>query len=1039
MLKNKLEMTKKEKSFKKMGVKIMSLDGTILEKLDDAKDNTYVLDTKAERSFINNKTKKEVKYFLKVDKLYKATMGYSLETIRAFAQYNSELLNHDLEVASDDTDTLFTKLFINFEFNKQDYEEVEVVNEETEEITKEQKKISKTKVRKNIYKSKVIVDGVEYRFFKRGASKARTASVIFCKKEFYDTLFNPCLLGLKFEKDELCDLTSLEAYISLIMSGIIGTIDIKREEILIVNDLYSKEFEALQTITTLDGQSEPKMEKVVNNMTDGQGLADESLFAKNELLETATTALLRNDFTKVNVLRTRLQEYYEKNKITKVYDKFLGEVDASKIRLVITPSSCKYLKFKSKFNNNETECYKNWLENINSTFGIVKINHAGSCGKSYPLSYQMINSMNFSKDEMCELMKDELKYLKLLKDNTVTNSKQLRKFTKPNKKEQRILRNDMTEFISSLDMREKEDFSTSEMTNELLKRNANYRFTAEFKDYKSKQIAKYIDNMRLGKIRIQNSLYAIMVSCPFQMLLSTTKVGNKLEKEDFTMTGNECWCPYYGEGEQLLSIRNPHIMEGNVNYMVNKEHEEYKWFGYWEESKNEKGEIISKPKFDEVVFCNANDFDIMNKLSGQDWDVDSTYLSNNKLLVSKAILAQSKATPVNAIEGTTDPKKYNSVELAKLDNYLGQSTLTIGKIVNKSAIFNAYMYNGINNGKNQDYADSCYKASSTLSSYSQIAIDMAKKVFKDELKKPISLSTKMTALNKTVYKNDNDEFEQILQFDYDKEYEDVELGKLIADDIRADNDDSYIRKFITAKTLRYSEDEFKKDKKAEKYKVKEKALVRKMIVPRFFKYTAKDNSSRIPTPFQCGMDYLEQILDDFDTKAMKTDVKDINELINTDIVFENNISTKKIDEVRVIINTCNSTLNQNTIKANDSKAEKAEKGNLIRYAKNKAINRIKKLELNDKTIYTIILRAFSLDKKYEGKEIKILDKEEKEIIYTKVDKETGEEKEMLLVVKELSEMRSLVLTLIYNAFTEKFLECFKEEKLEIKKNQKFWR
>src|SRR5690242_10663604 len=135
---------------------------------------------------------------------------------------------------------------------------------------------------------------------------------------------------------------------------------------------------------------------------------------------------------------------------------------------------------------------------INSTFGIVKVNHAGSCSKSYPVSYQMLNSMNFSALEMEELMKDELKCLKLLKDNTITNSEQLKGFTKKNKKEQRILRNDMTEFISSLDMREKEDFSTSEMTNELLKRNANYRFTSEFKDYKSKQIAKYIDNMRMG-------------------------------------------------------------------------------------------------------------------------------------------------------------------------------------------------------------------------------------------------------------------------------------------------------------------------------------------------------------------------------------------------------------------------------------------------------------------------------------------------------------------------------------------------------------
>lgn len=1024
---NNIEITNKEKSFKKIGVKIMSLDGTILEK-QKTNDDTYILNTKEEREFTNNKTGKVVKYFLKVDKMYKATMGYSLETIRAFSLYNSELLNHDLDVAEDDTDTLFSKLFVNFEFNKQDYEDVELSDKETGELITVEKKVSKKKVRKNIYTSKVIIDGIEYCFFKRGASKARTANVIFCKKEFYDTLFNPCLLGLKFKKDELCDLTSLEAYVSLIMSGIIGIIDIKREEILIINDLYSKEFEALQTTTTLFSQSKPKMEKAVNNMTDGQGMMDESLFANNELLVDKTTALLRNDFTKVNVLRTRLQEYYEKNGITKVYDMFGREHDAKSIRLVVTPSSCKYLKFKNKFDN-EKECYKNWLENVPQTFGIVKTNHKGNYSKSYPLSYQMINSMNFSKVEMEELMKDELKYLKLLKDNTITNSTQLKGFTAKNKKEQRILRNNMTEFIDSLDMREKEDLSTSEMTNELLKRNANYRFATEFKDYKSKQIAKYIDNMRLGKIRIQNSLYAIMVSCPFEMLLSTTKKNNKLEEKDFTMTGNECWCPYYVEGEELLSIRNPQIMEGNVNYMINKEHEEYKWFGYWEDN---------KAIFDEVVFVNTYDFDIMNKLQGCDWDVDSTYLSSHKLLVTKAIEAQAKATPVNAIEGQSETREYNNESLAKLDNYLGQSTLTIGKIVNKSAIFNAYMYNAINTGKNEDYIQACYSASSTLSSYSQIAIDLAKKTFKDEKDEPISLSARMTALNKTVYKNDNNEDEQVLKFDYDKEVEDVELEKLISDDIRTEEED-YIRKFIPLNTLEYDIEDFKKDKKDDKYKVKVKARVRKMIVPYFFKYTARDNSSRIPTPMQCGMDYLEEILDEFKTKAMGTDIIKVSELINTELVFENSISKKKIDEVRVVINTCNSTLNQNTIKANDSKSEKAEKGNLIRYAKNKAINKIKNIGINDKIVYTVILRAFSLDEKYEGKEIKILDNEGKEITYTKVDKENGAETEILLVVKELSEMRSLVLTLIYNAFTEAFLNCFKEEKLVIKNNQKFWR
>jgi hypothetical protein len=56
---------------------------------------------------------------------------------------------------------------------------------------------------------------------------------------------------------------------------------------------------------------------------------------------------------------------------------YKGWIDADKIRLVITPNSCKYLKFADQFKN-ESECYLDWLSKIPEEFGVVKTDHVGN-------------------------------------------------------------------------------------------------------------------------------------------------------------------------------------------------------------------------------------------------------------------------------------------------------------------------------------------------------------------------------------------------------------------------------------------------------------------------------------------------------------------------------------------------------------------------------------------------------------------------------------------------------------------------------------
>lgn len=1104
-------MEKKIKSYRILNLEGSWFDYNVLEK------NEYKFTfSSTENKVFKNKEGKTITIKPNKDKLFSATMPYSLETDRAFTKYPSEVLNADLEIADEDyiNDTykmniidytgskkdiieilkeedkylladknakneLFTKLFVNFKFTKdlfeddtEDIEESELkkeINDNEDDIKESEenkpiksKRIKKKKLRKLIYTSTVEIDGIEYRFFKRGASKARTANVIFCKADMWDSLLTPSLLGLKFKEGELYDLTSKEAYTSLIMSGIIGKINIPSDQILIINDLMSTSFPVEQTKTIMnnDGTVEQKEDiyYISNNMTDGEGLMDESIYLKNKFLNESTCALLRNDFLKCNAVRTKLQEYYKElfkkdYETAEVFDMYRGWIPAKNIRLVITASSCKYLKFADQYNS-ETECYLDWLDKIPSDFGVVKTDHVGNYEFSNRLSYQMINSMNLSSSEVSELMQDELDYFKLLKDNTYVTSEELRKFNAELKKFNRAERNEMSYFLKYINDNNNEDIDleTSDMISALLNKNNDFRFTKKFKDWKNEQLQNYIKILRLGKIRIQNSLYAIMVSCPYEMLVATTKEKNKIDS--CIMTGWECFNPHYPENTEFLAIRNPQINEGNVAHMTNKYHEEYKWFGYQVE---ENGEMKHKHEF--VVFVNTWDTDIMNRLQGCDFDIDTCYLSDFPLLVSKAKEAQKYYTPTNGIEGDKSKKEYSEKSLSELDNYLGGSTMAIGKVVNKSAIFNAYMYNAINTEEyNEDYINKCFEASSTLSSYSQISIDMAKKSFSDSEGEPLSLTKLMNQLNQKTYKyktiengKEVEKEERILKYQIDRENPiKIKLNTYLKELLKQENENHEIQyELVKPVNMDNKLKEYKNDAKTykkltlqdkqvifNKYDVDIEVYARKMIVPKFFKYVAKKNDYRIPTPFECGMDYLEEILDNITTKAMETDVKQIKDLVNPQSSFKGTDYNKnKIDEARKIIDNCKSIMNDNIPQANDNKDEKKRKSNLRKWAKNTAVKQLKELKLNDKTILRIVLRALNIDENYKGNTIKKLNDKEEEIKY--IDKKTGKEK--ILTYREFKEMTMLTLTLMYNCYPKTFIECFKKKKSNVIEVDEFWK
>ena len=272
---------------------------------------------------------------------------------------------------------------------------------------------NKKKIRKYLYENGFDIDGIYYVFYKRGCQSQKWICV-FYSKELKDKLIERSRLGLKFEKNEECDLTSLLAYESLISSGIEFTINLDpKTEILLIDDIYGKEFESIASVTReIDGEIVTRIEKITlqNCLTDGQGLLDESVF--KEYNKSEHGFMLLEVMFKCCAFNAKLQKWFKHNNITTLTDMFGNKYDASKIKLVTTPNSLKFLKFAYKLADNNKDCYEYWKNHVDDIFGVVKCDKEGNYGSYNRTTYQLLNSIPY-------LTKSDLEHITELERNYV--------------------------------------------------------------------------------------------------------------------------------------------------------------------------------------------------------------------------------------------------------------------------------------------------------------------------------------------------------------------------------------------------------------------------------------------------------------------------------------------------------------------------------------------------------------------------------------------------------------------------------------------
>lgn len=508
----------------------------------------------------------------------------------------------------------------------------------------------------------------------------------------------------------------------------------------------------------------PKDYTQTTDLWDGQSLIDESVFRtsyktynKNgrpiiHTLENKGFILLRNHFLKSAGFNTKLQKWYQSEETKKhlIYqdglyyakDRFGNLMETSTIKMVTTKNSIKIFKepFMScilydKLRLSEDEVSKkskleretlvwDWyraeVKRLQGTeMGVCKYEKTSKFveGLYQQLAYQMLNSLNFTKDELKQLSMEQINEIMLSKNHVAF-------------------------FKNMLDTR-KNSSAKQSMILALLDVNDKVQYTQIYKDYKDEQLKRLRERIEHGKIFTENSDYCVLFGNPYEMLLAS---AGMLEVDENGQALNsimdnpehdrkkqfECYSPKFRTFDEngndiekeLFGFRSPHICEANAALFVNTYHPEYEWF-------NMTDNIIAVSFFGYGAFLSP-------KLNGADVDSDTCLVGDNEIVLRKVREAQRQLLPINGISPKAKMLPFTDANLSDTDSRLANDY--IGRICNLAQNLQSYYWHIYNSGSQEQkdkYLQQIYDDICLLEVLSNIAIDSAKREYPVNIEKEI--------------------------------------------------------------------------------------------------------------------------------------------------------------------------------------------------------------------------------------------------------------------------------------------------------------
>lgn len=333
---------------------------------------------------------------------------------------------------------------------------------------------------------------------------------------------------------------------------------------------------------------------IINTIWDGMGLIDISAIPEsiNEYEDTINgMVLLRNHFFKMCGFKSDIQLFFKDwcNKNNKDYDTYqvkdmFGNYHYIKdIKVITTDNAIKWKKFSDLMGSSLFEAYQYWCNKVRedgSIFGVVKTDHVSKLGDVQQMSYQMINTLPCTKEDIKELSSTSVEYVESLKNDNDKFEKFLRKYATA--------------------------VNHYEMLADLYNHNHEFANSKWFRTEKRKVINEYVNKLRKGKIFI-NADNLTVCGNPYALLLYA--VGDNWEQDPTLNVEKgiiQCYTSRFEDGELLCAIRNPHNSPNNICYLKNIYSEEIQ--RYFHFSKN-------------ILAVNCIHTDIQSRANGMDFDL----------------------------------------------------------------------------------------------------------------------------------------------------------------------------------------------------------------------------------------------------------------------------------------------------------------------------------------------------------------------------------------------------------------------------------
>lgn len=539
-------------------------------------------------------------------------------------------------------------------------------------------------IRSDIYENGFMCEGIKYVRFKRSSGSSRVGKCLFINERLYDAMHEWEMCGIQVDEGQDIDLAALEPYIALTLSSIIDTIEIKPENILVVDDYKSVFHERAIATRLVDGRlvSKPEDVEISNSIWDGQSLMDRSLFGE---YSNKGMLLLRARFFKSCCFNANIQQWFADHGIKKI-SQLNGYTRAKKIedvKLITTPSSIKYLKFGT---------LDQWLDTLETTFGVVKYEKKTHFfdGRMVQTHYQLINTLQMTYEEVEQFIKPSLDYAKMIKTDPA------------------VLRHQISYQYQSPD----DTFYTKAVTSKndiiyrLLGMNDRFAKTKMYRNFCNDLIKSFIKNLRCGHVLVRGN-YSTLCGNPIEMLKMA--IGQFDGKS--IIERNTVHCEMFENGKELLGSRSPHVTIGNI--LVTKN--------------------IIRPEIarymnptNEIVYVNSIQENLLERLSGADFDSDTMMLTDNEILVTAAKRNYDNfPVPTKLVESAKRKRKYTNREKADLD--IKTSVNKIGEIINLSQELNSILWDRINKGASIEDVMELYCDISQLDVMSNLEIDSAKR------------------------------------------------------------------------------------------------------------------------------------------------------------------------------------------------------------------------------------------------------------------------------------------------------------------------